>query len=295
MGVFGALFAAVVMVSCGTGADTSEEPIIVEVLPDTVELAVGVMRVYNYGGIIRLHAYQTNDAMKDRCFLLETEHELIGIETPAFSRNLAEYMDYAASLAKPLNHLIVVNHGNGGRLFSKSTVYSTAAVKEAFGPGGRIRGMIEGFIQTLGAGFDGDIPVITSIIPGGWTTIGGVDFNVIETTRGFDLEIPAINGVYTHMMGAYSHNTFADAQQIDEMLGRMRDIRSKNFALILTAHAEPESYLDVDEKISYLEQTKTIVSASRTRADFIAAMKAAFPDYDGGNYLETSARALFKQ
>jgi hypothetical protein len=282
-----------VLASCGSSAEKMEEPVIVEVLPDTVALERGVMRIYNFEKL-RLHAYQTNDRLKNESFLIETERELIGIETPAFSSNLAEYVDYIAGLGKPLNHLIIAAHGHGGRLFAHARIYSTASVSGDLSEGGRIRAEIEKSIQTFGSGYDGDIPVISDIIQGGWITIGDVDFNVIETGEGFDIEIPALNAVYTHRLGSQTHGIFSSVAQIDETLQRMRDIQSKRIALVLTSHETPEDYFAVVEKIYYLEQTRSIAGSAANREVFITSMKRAFPGYDGENYLQMTASALFR-
>jgi hypothetical protein len=260
--------------------------------PKARTLPVGVMHIYDFDGI-RLHAYQTKDPMKDESFLIETDNGLIGLETPAFSRNLLEYENYFSSLKKPLDHLILANHGNGGKLFKDSRVYTTASVCSAFQKGGRNRDQIDNFARVFGPDYNGDTPEITDIIQGGKITIGGVDFIVIETREGFDLEIVPLNSIYTHMAGSDSHNILTSVEQIDDMLQRMNNFRLKNYRLMLTSHELPEPISAADKKIEYLEITKNIVKSSGTREDFIAAMRESFPDYTGENYLRRSAEALF--
>jgi hypothetical protein len=284
--------AALLTISCGT--TNGENTVFSEFLPETEVLDAGVMEIYDFGKVL-LHAYQTNDPMKDECFILETDHELISIETPAFSRNIREYADYITALGKPLNHLIMVNHGNGGKVLNAKHVYTTAKTRAAFQEGGAIKAMIDNFVKVFGPEFDHDIPVVTDILAAGPVTIGGVAFNVVETKEGFDLEIPIINAVYTHMAGARTHNIFNNTAQVEDMLQKMKDFRTKRFALILTSHEVPEFYSAIHEKIRYLEQTQAIIASSGTRDEFIAAMKTAFPEYSGENYLEMSATALFPQ
>jgi len=287
------IVAAAVTASCGTTMSKSKaSSSFAEVIPKKRTLAVGAMQIYDFGSL-RLHAYQTNDPMKDECFLLETGRELIGIETPAFSRNLTEYANYVKSLGKPLNHLILVNHGNGGKMFKNVRVYTTASVQAAFQEGGHSKDLIDNFILEFGADFNGDIPEATDIIQAGKVVIGGVDFTVVEKKEGFDLEIPAINSVYTHMAGSHTHNILPGIEAIEDMARRMKHFQVKNFALILSSHETPEPYAVLAEKIRYLERTKVLIRSSQTKEDFIAAMNEAFPDYAGENYLEMSAGALF--
>jgi hypothetical protein len=262
-------------------------------LAETKTLAIGVMQIYDFGAV-QLHAYQTRDPMNEECYLLETKEELIGIETPAFSKNLAEYVDYIKALDKPLNHLILVNHGNGGKLFKKSHIYSTASTRAALQKGGHIRSLIDNSARIFGAEFDSDIPEITNIIPAGRVKIGCLDFFVTETSTGFDLEITPIHCIYTHMVGSHSHNILPGPNQIGDMLRKMKGFKAKNYRLILTSHEVPETIAAADKKIRYLEKTHEILRSSRKREDFMSAMKTAFPDFAGENYLEMSAGALFR-
>lgn len=59
-------------------------------------------------------------------------------------------------------------------------------------------------------------------------------------------------------------------------------------------HGGPEGQDAVAEKISYLNKTKEIMQQSKTADEFKANMKAAFPDYDGENYLDMTAGFLYK-
>ena len=48
------------------------------------------------------------------------------------------------------------------------------------------------------------------------------------------------------------------------------------------------------EKISYVEKTTELAAANDNADDFIVAMKEAFPDYTGENYLEMTAGYLYQ-
>jgi hypothetical protein len=57
----------------------------------------------------------------------------------------------------------------------------------------------------------------------------------------------------------------------------------------LTGHYPPEKIDKAAEKIAYLETAKRLINTSANAEEFITAMKAAFPNYQGENYLEMSA------
>lgn len=52
--------------------------------------------------------------------------------------------------------------------------------------------------------------------------------------------------------------------------------------------------MPLPKKISYLNTTKEIMQQSKTADEFKAAMQAAFPAYDGLNYLDMTAGFLYK-
>ncbi|GHV07618.1 hypothetical protein FACS189485_18210 [Spirochaetia bacterium] len=255
-------------------------------------LDIGAVRVYDFDGI-RLHAYETKNPFADECYLFETGQELIGLEAPLFRDNLTEFADYIQSLNKPLNHLIMAYHPGGGNAFAGSRVYATEAAKKSMGEGGSIKAMLDNFAEGFGDKLYTEIPAVTDTIKAGKATIGGIEFIVTNTRESFDLEIPALNVVYTHMLGRRSHNILESPAHIDAMIGQMKDYERRSPSLILTTHDVPATAEIAAEKLSYLQKVKELAAKSKDKASFIAGVKAAFPDYDGENFLEMSAGALF--
>ncbi|GHV25702.1 hypothetical protein AGMMS4952_04150 [Spirochaetia bacterium] len=255
-------------------------------------LSIGAVRVYDFDGI-RLHAYETKNPFADECYLFETGQELIGLEAPLFRNNLTEFADYIQSLNKPLNHLIIAYHPGGGNAFAGSRVYATETAKKSMGEGGFIKAMIANFAGGFGDKLYTEIPAVTDTIKAGKVTIGGIEFIVTDTKESFDLEIPAINVVYTHMVGHRAHNILESPEHIAAMIEQMEDYKKQKPCLILTTHDVPVTVEIVDEKLTYLQKVKELAAASKDKASFIAGVKAAFPDYAGEKYLEMSAGALF--
>lgn len=250
----------------------------------TVSLEVGTMEVYDFGDI-KLHAYETKDPIADENFLLETADELILIELIGFNKNIEELQGYIADLGKPLNSVIVAYHPAGGDAYPGTQMYASEGLGEA--------GLVAGFVEAFGDVFNGNLPTEYELVAPGTMTIGGVEFNVIQTADAFDLEIPAINVYMTHMLGANTHNILVSVEQIDGMIAQMKEFQAKDYALLLTGHDVPRTIEIAAEKIEYLEKTKELIASSGSAESFTAAMKEAFPGYQGENYLEMSAGALF--
>jgi hypothetical protein len=94
------------------------------------------------------------------------------------------------------------------------------------------------------------------------------------------------------MVGSNTHNILPSVGAIDAMIAQMKNIQAKNYGLILTSHDIPRTIEVAEEKIAYLERTKAIAASSRNAEEFTQAMKAAFPNYYGENYLGMTAAAL---
>lgn len=252
--------------------------------PETKELGVGKMLVYDFGDL-KLHAYETKDPIADENFLLETSDELIIIELIGFKNNIEELQNYIEELGKPLNNVIVAYHPAGGDAHSEAQMYASEGLGEA--------GLVAGFVEAFGDAFNGNLPTEFELVQPGTMTIGGVEFNVIQTADAFDLEIPAINVYMTHMVGSNTHNILPGMEVIEEMIVQMKDFQAKNYALILSGHDIPRTIDIAAEKINYLEKTKELATSSENADAFIQSMKETFPDYLGENYLEMSAGGLF--
>lgn len=282
------LLSALILTALAVPALATEAP-----TPEVVSLGVGEMWVYDFGDV-KLHAYKTNDPIDDESFLLETADAVIGIESPSFYSNLDEYTQYISSLGKPMNHLMLPYHPAGADVFEDVIVTGTEEARAAQADGGSVKGLVDSFVEAFGADFNGNIPAITDIVEPGTITLDGVDFIITATADGYDIEIPAINAVFTHMFGHDVHNILVSTEQIDAMIAQVKAYQDKGFALVLSSHYTPENQADVSAKLAYLETTKELAETSDSAEVFTAAMNEAFPDYSGANYLEISAGALFQ-
>ena len=127
----------------------------------------------------------------------------------------------------------------------------------------------------------------------GTINIGGIDFIIHQTAEAFDVEIPEINAVYTHMLGHDCHSIVAGAGHADAIIAQLHDDIAKGYALILTSHYTPEDLKDAQTKIDYLETLKEIAKTCSNAADFKAAVQKQYPNYSGGNYLDMTAGFFF--
>lgn len=258
-----------------------------------VPLGSGQVQVYDYG-TVKLHAYLTGDALADVAYIVEGTGALVGIELPSFAADLEAWKGYVGSLGKPMNDIFISDHAAGGSYAAGMRVYGTENAKASL-EGGAAYATTKGLTESFGESFRGDDMAVVDTIVSGKVTVGGMEFNVVDRGGSYDVEIPAINAVYTHMLGKTSHSIITGTAHMDAMLDTLREYQAKGFDKILTSHGGVEGQDAVAEKVSYVTRTKAIAAASANAGEFTAAMKAAFPAYTGENYLDMTAGALFPE
>lgn len=262
--------------------------------PTTSEksLGDGSVTVYDYGDM-KLHAIATGDALGDEAFIVEGADALVGIELPSFTADLDAWRGYISSLGKPMNDIFLCDHPSGASYVDGMKVYGTQGAKDSIASGST-HATTQGLYETFGDDFHGgpDQAQINTVVSG-TVTVGGIRFNLIDHGETYDLEIPAMNVIYTHMLGKTSHSIMTSTAHMDSMLSILRDYQSKGYSMILSAHSAPEGQDAVTEKIAYVTRAKELAAANTSAETFTAAMKEAFPGYTGENYLDMTAGFLF--
>lgn len=255
----------------------------------TVKLAKGEMNVYDFGGI-KLHAYKTNDFIDDEVFIVEKNGKAVVIESPCFYDNNKELAEYLENIE--VEGMLVAYHGAGATFLPDVPKYATQNAKDYSENGGG-KALIDNFTGAFGKIFDSSVHKITNVIEAGKVTIGGIDFVIKQTGEAFDVEIPEINAVYTHMLGHDCHSIVAGADHADAMISELRGYIEKGYDLILTSHYTPEDLKDAQTKIDYLGNLKKIAADCKNADEFKAEVAGQYPQYSGQNYLDMTAGFFF--
>lgn len=255
----------------------------------TVKLEKGEMNIYDFGGI-KLHAYKTNDFIDDEVFIVEKNGKAVIIESPCFFDNNKELAEYLKDIE--VEGMLIAYHGAGATFLPEAPKYATQnAIDYSENGGGKA--LIENFTDAFGEIFDNSIHKITNVIGEGKATIGGIDFIIKQTAEAFDVEIPEINAVYTHMLGHDCHSIVAGAGHADAMIAELQSYIRKGYDLILTSHYTPEDLKDAQTKIAYLENLKKIAASCADADSFKAEVQKQYPAYSGQNYLDMTAGFFF--
>lgn len=251
----------------------------------TVKLEKGEMNIYDFG-TIKLHAYKTNDFIDDEVFIVEKNGKAVIIESPCFFDNIKELSKYLNDVE--VEGMLISYHGAGATCLPNVPKYATQNAKDYSENGGG-KALISNYTNAFGEIFDASIHQITKALDEGEVNIGGIDFVIKQTTEAFDVEIPEINAVYTHMLGHDCHSIVAGAGHADAMIGELRSYIEKGYDLILTSHYTPEDFKDAQTKIDYLENLKKITAGTQNADEFKAEIGKQYPQCSGQNYLDMTA------
>lgn len=256
-----------------------------------IKLNKGYVLVYDFGKV-KVHNYNTADYIDNQVILLEKNRKIAVIESPAFYDNNKELEKYIESLGSELDGVLLSYHMGGGTFLKDSKKYATKKADE-YGHTGGGKGLVDNFTKAFGESFDNNIHHVTDYINGGIITLADIKMNIIPTSDAFDIEIPEINSIYTHMLGSESHSIIAGARHANAMIDTLKGYIEKNYNLILTAHYIPEDIKAVDTKISYIETLLSIASVCNSKDEMIEKVKEKYPNYSGVNYLEMTAGFFF--
>lgn len=251
----------------------------------TVNLEKGIMNIYDFGSI-KLHAYKTNDFIDDEVFILEKKGKGVIIESPCFFDNIKELTEYLKDIQ--IAGMLVAYHGAGASFLPDVPKYATRNAIEYSEKGGG-KALVENFAGAFGEIFDASIHNITNVVPEGEITVGGIEFEIKQTAEAFDIVIPEINAVYTHMLGHDCHSIVAGAAHADWIIAELKSYIQKGYDLILTSHYTPEDLKDAQTKIDYIENLKKIAAACADAETFKAEVRKQYPAYSGQNYLDMTA------
>lgn len=256
-----------------------------------IQLAKGNVRVFDRDGV-KLHAYQTNDPIDDEVFIVEKGGRSFVIEYPPFFENITELEEYLSDNDITIEGILASYHMAGNSFLKGVPVFAT---KEAdnYGRNGGGKALIDNFTGVFGDAFDSSIPPKTEAIEGGPFEIAGITLNILPNAEAFDIEVPELNAVYTHMLGHDCHSIVAGAGHADAIIDQLGEMKNSGFDLILTSHYTPEDLKDVQTKIDYLEDLKKIAAESENAEAFKKVVEQRYPQYSGQNYLDMTCGFFF--
>ena len=257
----------------------------------TVMLDKGRADVYTENGVA-LYAYQTCDLIDNEVFVLAKNGRGVVIELPCFYDNIHELTDFLKQEGIAAEAKFVAYHAAGASFLPEVPVYGTAS-SAAYNTTGGGAGLVANFKNAFGNSFDASLCGADHVLEEGEIVLAGIRFVVKPNAEAFDLEIPEINCVYTHMMGYDCHSIVAGCPHADGIISQLNYYIRKGFDLVLTAHYTPENLKDAQTKVEYLTKIKELALESESAVEMKAKVQAQYPDYSGTNYLDMTVGFFF--
>ncbi len=93
----------------------------------------------------------------------------------------------------------------------------------------------------------------------------------------------------------HCHSIVAGGVHADGIIAQLNGYLEKGYTLVLTSHYTPEDLKDVETKISYLNELKTIAAKCGSAEEFKAEVNKVYTNYSGANYLDMTAGFFFPQ
>ena len=257
----------------------------------TVALDKGRVDVYTKNGVT-LYAYQTRDLIDNEVFVLAKKGRGVVIELPCFFDNIRELTDFLKSEGVTVEAKFVAYHAAGASFLPEVPAYGTES-SVAYNTTGGGAGLVANFENAFDDSFDPAICEVDHVLEEGEIELAGIRFAVKPNAEAFDLEIPEINCVYTHMMGHDCHSIVAGCPHADGIISQLNYYIRKGFDLVLTAHYTPEDLKDAQTKVDYLTNLKEIALESESADEMKAEAQEQYPDYSGMNYLDMTVGFFF--
>lgn len=257
----------------------------------TVKLGKGEMHIYDFKGI-KLYAYKTCDFIDDEVFILVKNGKGVVIELPCFFDNIKELTAFLSQNKIDVVAKLVAYHAAGASFLPKVKSYATES-SDKYNTVGGGAALVNNFKGAFGEIFDSSIVKADEIIADGEIEFAGIKFIVKSNSEAYDIEIPEINCVYTHMLGHDCHSIVAGCPHADGIISVLNYYLRKGFDLVLTSHYTPEDLKDVKTKIDYLYALKDISESCENGEEMKKKVIEKFPGYSGLNYLDMTINMFF--
>lgn len=242
----------------------------IKIKSEKINLEKGYILLYDFGKI-KVYNYNTVDYIDDQVILLEKDNKIAIIDPPTFYDKNKELEEYISSLNVKADVILLSYHMAGGTFLDNAKKYPTTKAEEYGHNGGK--NLVDGFTKAFGESFDKNIHNVTDYINEGTITLADIKLNIIPTAEAYDIEIPEINVVYTHMLGSNCHFIIAGRNLAATMIETLEGYLDKNYNLILTSHYIPEDINAVKVKIAYIKRLLTIAETSYNAKEMIDKVK----------------------
>jgi glyoxylase-like metal-dependent hydrolase (beta-lactamase superfamily II) len=267
----------------------------------------GTVRVAQFGDV-KIHSYVSpTDGWLVNSQIVEGPKELVIFDGQLLLAYAEEVADYAASLRKPVNR-IVISHGHPDHWsglqilverFPSARVYASAGTADTVtAKGDRV---LAGMRRIFGERVASKVTTPTEIIAEGDQTIDGVTYKFREYTDAeSDHQLVALLPdqkvvLAFDLLFSPRDHLFVVAPNFDHWIDVLEDLKAatRDYATILIGHdglVDPAAF---EATRTYLLNAKDAYATHADAKGYVDALKATFPERDRSEWLEFSSRLLY--
>jgi hypothetical protein len=248
----------------------------------------GKIRTYNFEKI-KLHMYENNDFTEKINVILEKNGEAVIIDTPIFVDNIRELEKYITSRGLKIIGKILSCHA-GASFLPNIPVYTTRKAYN-FSVNGAGRELLDEHDELFGDEVDTSVSEnVIFLNEGEEIEIAGIEMCIVKGNPMFDIEIPEIKAIHTHMLCHNSHSIMFDPKGARTQAKRLKRHLENGYELFMSSHHSFEGPERVRESIAYFNSLDEVSRLYKDVASFMRAMRNKFPRYDGDYYLGITAK-----
>lgn len=274
----------------------------------TPSAMAGKITTQNYGGTT-IHTYTSpEDSLLANTQIVETSAGLVIFDANLFTKYAAEIADYAQSLGSPVERIVLSHihpdHWSGlGVLherFPDAPIYAFPEVTEYIAANG------QAILDSRNEFFHGAAATTPTLptheLSEDATEIGGVTFifeKVLEGEAewGTVVKMPAqhVLMAFDTVASPKTHMFTVDGS-FESWIGHLMDFQElpeQGYTTILVGHGQTTDFDVLDDNIAYLRSASAAHQASKTPEEFATRVKAEYPSYYTGSWVDFISLMLY--
>lgn len=238
-----------------------------------------------------IHSYVSPEAgVMVTSHIIETERQLVIVDTTLLPSTAAEVRSYADSLGKPIERIIISHahsdHWSGLASFAGIPVFTTDKVREDIAQEIRDEGAVS--MEVL----DPVIPLTADTETLDGLTFEYLIYNDAESPEQVTVHLPELGILFAQDL-VYNNVYFFPGVNRDNWVRTLQSLQTMDNAdVILAGHGFPTTKGELDSAINFLTLYSEAAEAATDEASLQDALRQAYPNYGGAFLLNFAAMAL---
>ncbi len=246
-----------------------------------------------------IHLYTSDEAMGDVSIVVEGAESVVILEPQSFYKSIEDLNNYIAELGKPIEKVVANYHAGGLATYAPETIVMVEPMVD-FMKSDMAQGMMAKFSKVFDGAMDTRSVEVEQTIPVQSTQEwAGVEFDFSTgAVSDFPASVVNVGGklFYTHFAPMKNHPApmqVGSMEAIEATLAELKKARESGCEIFVGSHGAVSSMADVEFRIEYLEQLKTLRAKCENSDIFAQQLILAYPALDGAEKIRAIAKGLY--